>query len=130
MPDWLTHIVIALIFAEIINTEKKSLVILGRFHTPFMTFLVTLLVAPLFRYHRAKTLILLNVGMLSHYLSDIMLRHYVGGIRMLWPLSEQQYILNWFWSDQAIYLLAISLAAYFLIRWSKTSHFINTKHKV
>jgi len=78
MPDWMSHLIIGLILAELFNVRKKSLVVLGAFmpdliakldlvlfyfniktfasfsyfHTPLMCFLISILIAPLFRYDR------------------------------------------------------------------------------
>ena len=51
MPDWLSHIIIGLIFAELFNINKKGLVVLGSLLPdfivkinlpPFLFFLMTL----------------------------------------------------------------------------------------
>lgn len=149
MPDWMSHILIGLIFCELFNIRKKSLVLLGAlmpdliaklfllffylgvklfislgsFHTPVVSFLLALLVAPLFRYDRVKTTILITIGLVTHFLSDLTMRHFTAGMRLFFPFSMSPYRLDLLWPEQSIYVLMLSLAAYFFIRVIKNAGF-------
>ena len=142
MPDWVTHAIIGLIVAELFGVKKKSLVLLGTllpdilpklvlvrlfveipnlsyktfdaFHTPFILFLATLLIAPLFRYDQRKVVFWLNLGAISHFLSDALLRSFLGGVRLLYPFSSQRYTLNLVWPNES-YLIALPALAVYLI---------------
>lgn len=142
MPDWLTHVVIGLILIEIFNVRKKSLVLLGAIipdilpklvllrllipipevstgilkslHTPFILFLFTLLVAPLFKYDYKKVVLWLNLGTLSHFLFDFTLRHLHpnSGMRLLYPFSLEKFSLNLVWPEQSYFILIPALCIY------------------
>lgn len=143
MPDLLSHLIIGLILAEVFNIKKKSLVVLGAllpdlfakfdliffytgiekiftfasFHTPIMFFLLSILIAVLFRYSRLKTILFLNIGSMSHFLSDLTIKHFSGaGIRIFFPFSMKNYSLSLIWPEQSIYVLVISLFIYGAIR--------------
>ncbi len=143
MPDWLTHVVIALVFAEIFNVRKKSVVLLGAilpdflpkliqlelfvpipnwnyallsaFHVPFVLFLVILLIAPLFRYKYVSIVGWLSLGTFTHLLSDTLLRHFQGGISWLYPFSMEKYALHWVWPDQSYLILIPAIITYILV---------------
>jgi membrane-bound metal-dependent hydrolase YbcI (DUF457 family) len=144
MPDWLTHILLGLILVKIFNVKKKSLVLLGTilpdilpklillrlfiplpeissavlksFHTPFILFLFTLLIAPLFKYNYQKVVFWFNLGIMSHFLADLTLRHLHSnsGLRLLYPLTLQKFNLGWVWPEQS-YLIAIPALLIYLI---------------
>jgi len=143
MPDWLSHLLIGLILADLFNIKKKSLVVLGAlapdflskifliylhlgmqnpisfgiFHTPFMMFLVSVLIAPLFRYDKLKIIVYFNLGSVSHFLSDLTMKHFTTqGTRLFYPISGNNYTLGWIWPEQSIYILIASLAVYLSIR--------------
>ena len=142
MPDLMSHLIIGLILAEIFSIKKKSLVVLGAimpdilskldlvffylgvrmplsfayFHLPIMCFLISILLAPLFRYERFKTIIFINVGLISHFVSDLTMKHFVGGMYLLFPFSFKAYILNLIWPEQSIYIIIFSFFAYLLVR--------------
>lgn len=100
MPDWLTHILIALIICELFKIKRKSLVLLGAllpdiifkgvilgnlfsipltnlywflmpFHLPTGAFLFTVFLTPFFRYNQKKVFILITIGWISHLLADL-----------------------------------------------------------
>ena len=143
MPDLLSHLIIGLILAELFNIKKKSLVVLGAivpdllskfhliylyfglppyisfvsFHTPFMAFLLSILIAPLFRYDKLKTILFFNLGSMSHFLSDLTIKHFtITGTRLFFPISNQNYTLNLIWPEQSIYVLIASLFIYVVIK--------------
>lgn len=148
MPEWFTHVALGLLLAEVFNVKKKSIVILGAIlpdilvkltlvrlfipipnvdysilgslHVPFVFFLFTLVAAPLFRYDYLRIVLGLNLGALSHFISDALLRHVAGGgVRLLYPLSLKYYNLGLIWPEQT-YLIGIALAlAYGLLRLGK-----------
>src|SRR3989338_33983 len=143
MPDLMSHLVIGLILAELFNIKKKSLVVLGAltpdllsktnlitlhfgmplqisttpFHTTIVLLLASILIAPLFRYSKIKTIIFFNTGALSHFLSDITMKHFtIIGTRLLYPFSRTNYTLNLIWPEQSVYILVVSLFIYIAIR--------------
>lgn len=145
MPDWMSHLLIGLIVAELFNVRKKSLVLLGAllpdliskffllffyfgilanlslesFHTPLMCFLLVIITAPLFKYDRAKTVFLINVGLATHFLSDLTMRHFTSGMRLFFPFSMSVYRIDLIWPEQSIYFLIFSLIVYILIKLVK-----------
>jgi len=143
MPDWLSHLLIGLILADLFNIKKKSLVVLGAlapdflskifliylhlglqtpisfgiFHTPFLMLLVSVLIAPLFRYDKLKIILYFNLGAVSHFLSDMTMKHFTGqGTRIFYPITSQNYTFNLIWPEQSIYILIASLAVYLSIK--------------
>ena|SRR3989338_11581264 len=148
MPDWMSHLIIGLILAELFNVRKKSLVVLGAFmpdliakldlvlfyfniktfasfsyfHTPLMCFLISILIAPLFRYDRLKTIILVNIGLISHFLSDLTMKHFAGGTLLFFPFIKGAYTLHWIWPEQSFYVLIASLFIYILIKAVKKKY--------
>ena len=149
MPGLMLHLLIAVILAEIFNLKKKSLVILGAllpdllskwfliyvhfgiapsisfviFHTPIMVFLISLLIAPAFRYNQSKVIGLINLGALSEILSDLTMKHFaIVGSRIFFPFSNANYTFNLIWPEQSIYILIGSFITYLLIRFIKKKH--------
>lgn len=144
MPDLLTHLIIGLVLIEIFNVRKMSLVLLGTimpdlllklvllrlfiripninygvlsaFHTPFVLFLVSLLIAPLFRYDYKKVVLWLNLGALSHFLADATLKHLSEtGVRLFYPLSYNTYTLSLIWPNHSYLLMMFFLLVYIAI---------------
>ncbi len=143
MPDWFTHVLIGLIIAEVFNVRKKSLILIGAiipdilpklvllrlftpipevsyaafkaFHTPFVIFLAILLIAPLFRYDYKKVVALISIGALSHLLADAALRHFAGGVRLLYPLSMTKYSFGLFWPNESFIIMVPLFAIYCVI---------------
>ena len=157
MPDLMSHLLIAVILAEVFNIKKKSLVILGAllpdllskwfliyvhfgiaplisfvtFHTPIMVFLISLLIAPVFRYNQIKVIGLINLGTLSEILSDLTMKHFtVVGSRIFFPFSNANYTFNLIWPEQSIYILIALLLVYVLIRFIKKKHILKNKKSV
>lgn len=145
MPDLMSHLIIGLILAELFNVKKKSLVALGAlmpdllskahliffylglplgisftsFHTPFMAFLISILISPLFLHDKLKTMIFFNIGSMSHFISDLTIRHFSNvGVRLHFPLTleENHYSLDWIWPEQSIYVLIATLLLYITIK--------------
>jgi len=146
MPDLMSHLLIGLILAEVFNIKKKSLVVLGAlapdilskipvlyfylgtsppfsfisFHTPIMWLLLSILIAPLFKYDKLKTILFINIGTMSHFLSDLTIKHFaIIGTRLFFPFSSKNYTLNLIWPEQSVYILIASLVVYFVIRYVK-----------
>ncbi|MBS3101584.1 metal-dependent hydrolase [Candidatus Woesearchaeota archaeon] len=142
MPDLMSHLIIGLILAELFNVKKKSIVILGAltpdllskmnlvylylkipalvsfvsFHTPFMSLLLSILITQLFNYDKTKIVLYFNLGSMSHYLSDLSIRHFTEvGTRLFFPFTNKNYTLNLVWPNHSIYILIGSLIVYFII---------------
>lgn len=143
MPDWLSHVLIALILCGLINIDKKSLVVLGTllpdiviklgllgifislpvffydfvsvFHTPIVVFLLSIIIAPIFRYNRLRTLILINFGSVQHFLADLTMKHFEGGIPLLFPFSSKLYSLNLIWPEESLFVLVWVFVIYLII---------------
>lgn len=141
MPEWGTHVIVGLLLAEIFKVKKKSVVLvgailpdifvkltlmrlfipipnldysmLGAFHVPFVFFLSSLLLAPLFHERYASIVLWLNLGAASHFLTDALLRHLAeGGVRLLYPLSLDYYTLSLFWPEQSYWLGILAAPLY------------------
>ena len=150
MPDLLSHLIIALILAELFNIKKKSLVVMGAlatdvlskffliyvyfnlptiisfvpFHTPFVMLLLSILIAPLFKYNKIKTVLLFNLGSMSEFLSDLTMKHFgVLGTRLLYPFSTENYTLNLIWPNDSFYILIGTAFVYLAIIFLKKSRF-------
>jgi|SRR3989338_1225568 len=146
MPDLMSHLLIGLILAELLNTKKKSLVVLGalmpdliskihlvyfyfgfphsisfyNFHTPLMAFLLSVLIAPLFEYSSLRTVFYFNIGSISHFLSDLTMKHFtLTGTPLFFPFLRHGYTLNLVWPEQSIYILAATLAVYAVIKFTR-----------
>ena len=146
MPDLMSHLIIGLILAELFNVRKKSLVVLGALapdilskiqlvylhfklpavisfvsmHTPVMFFLLSILIALLFKFDRVKAVILLNIGAMSHFLSDLTMKHFtILGTRLFYPFSNKNYTFNLIWPEQSIYILISSFFVYLIIIFVK-----------
>lgn len=144
MPDWITHILIGLIIAEIFNIKRKSLIVIGAIlpdilvklellsvffpvdkyaitwlfnplHTPLGMALFSLLLVPLFNFDKYKTYFLLFIGWCSHLLSDLLNKHILLGQNLLlFPFSWQNFELGLVWPDQ-YYLILVPVAAIYAI---------------
>lgn len=146
MPDLMSHLLIGLILTELFNVKKKSIVLLGAlipdllskmsllfaylqihhtmrwdsFHTPFMAFLLGILVSAFFRYDNLNVIIYFNIGSMSHFISDLTIRHFgEGGTRLLFPFSIKSYSLNLLWPEQSIYVLIAAALIYLIIKISR-----------
>ena len=103
MPDWISHILIALIIVELFNIKYKGLVALGSvlpdfffkiatlgtfikipsteiywillpIHIPLGTLFLTLIIASFFRFDYFKTVLFITVGWITHFASDSLFR--------------------------------------------------------
>ena len=99
MPDWISHILIVLIIAQVFNVKQKSLLVLGALlpdilgklkllnyffestppiikmlsaygHSVIVSLLVAGLIALFFLYPYFKTFSLIGIGVITHFLSD------------------------------------------------------------
>lgn len=146
MPDWISHIIIGLIFAEIFNIEKKGLVVLGSllpdfvvkiyilsfffhvndnllfvsklYHAPIMGLIIPALLVPLFEYGWKKTYLYVMAGFMLHIFADSFTRHYSDGI-LLYPFSNSFFSFNVFWAEQYWIIMVASILAYLLIKLYK-----------
>jgi hypothetical protein len=142
MPDWMSHIIIVLIFSEVFNIRKKSLLVFGSllpdflsklhlfffyfglndflsfgfFHTPVVSILVGVIVASLFKYNRVKTTVFIIFGVISHFLADLTMKHFHSGMLIYFPFSFKVYTFNLIWPEQSIYVLIVSFIVYVIIR--------------
>ena len=146
MPDWLSHIIIGLLVAEIFNIDRKGLVVLGSllpdfvvkinllsaffhvndkllfatrlYHSPVMGLIIPALVVPLFKYDWRKTYIFIVLGFMLHLFADSFTKHYSDGI-LLYPLSHGFFSFNVFWPEQYWMVTLSSLIAYALVKFIK-----------
>lgn len=146
MPDWLSHIIIGLLVAEIFNIDKKGLVVLGSllpdfvvkinllgaffhvndsllfvtrlYHSPVMGLVIPAIIAPLFKYDWKKTYLYIMLGFMLHLFADSFTRHYYDGI-LLYPFSNGFFSFNVFWPEQYWIILIMSLVAYALVKYIK-----------
>jgi len=149
MPDLMSHLLIGLILAEMLNVKKKSIVVLGalvpdilakihlayfyvgieqpltfvHFHTPLMAFLLSVVIAPLFQYKMFTTILYFNMGSISHFLADFPIKHFTEvGTIFFFPFSTKGYTLNWVWPEQSIYIFITTLLVYLLIKAVKAKN--------
>jgi hypothetical protein len=158
MPDWISHILIGLIFAELFNIKKKGLVVLGSllpdflakiyllsffapindnllfvthlYHSPLMAFIIPGLLTPLFRYNWKETYFLTASGFLLHIMADGLGKYFTDSTEgiLLYPFSYKFFSLNLLWPEQYWIVLIASLAVYLLIRFVK-NYFHTCKRK-
>lgn len=154
MPDWISHILIALIICEIFKIKKKSLVVLGSllpdmlgklsllnlftkvpegfffwitvpFHTPIGLLLMTLIICPIFKYNQKKVFSLITTGWVLHLLADLTNKHLVySPMFLLFPFSWKTYELGILWPEEYLLVLVPLFIIYVGIRL-----FINLKTK-
>ena len=155
MPDWLSHIIIGLIFAELFNINKKGLVVLGSllpdfivkinllpaffhvngslifiawlYHSPVMGIIIPGLIAPLFKYNWRKTYLFIALGFMLHLVADSFTKHYNDGI-LLSPFSNGFFSFDVFWPEQYWVITIASLAVYSIIKLVK--YRISTKSPI
>lgn len=88
-------------------------------HTPVVTSLIAISIAPFFQGEkRAKNcLILTLIGVGSHYFLDLFVMPFGGGIHFLWPISYHVYRFGLFWKEDSIptVIALTALAIYFAI---------------
>ena len=143
MPDWLSHILIGLIFTELFNIDKKGLVLLGSllpdflvkinllplffhvnenlifvtklYHSLIMGLIIPAIITPLFKYDWRKTYIFVMVGFMLHLFADSFTKHYSDGI-LLYPFSHGFFSFNIFWPEQYWIIMVSSLVVYTAIK--------------
>lgn len=146
MPDWLSHILVGLIVAELFNINKKSLVVLGSllpdfvvktsllsaffhvnddllfisrlYHSPIMGLIIPALIVPFFKYDWRKTYSFVMLGFVLHLFADSFTKHYYDGL-LLYPISTSFFSFNVFWPEQYWIITVSSLVAYALIKFIK-----------
>ena len=149
MPDWISHILIGLIIAEVFKIKKKSLIVLGSllpdfivkinllsaffhvndnllfvtrlYHSPIMAFIIPALVTPLFKFDYKKTYLYIAAGFAAHLLADSITRHFNDGM-LLYPFSHSFFSFNILWPEQYWIALAILAAVYAAIRLGFRRH--------
>ena len=144
MPDWISHMLIALIIYEVFRFEKKSLVILGAllpdmlgklsllvnvfelpydvlywiftpFHTPLGCVLITFLIVHFFRYNQRKAFLYITAGWVSHLPFDLVNKHMLLGQNMLlFPVSWTNFRIGFAWPER-FYLSLVPLIIVYLI---------------
>jgi len=147
MPDWLSHIIIGLLVAEVFNIDKKGLVVLGSllpdfvvkinllpaffhvndnllfvtrlYHSPVMGLIIPAIIAPLFKYDWRRTYIYIMLGFMLHLFADSFTRHCYDGI-LLYPISNGFFSFNVLWPEQYWIILIVSLVAYALVKLIKS----------
>jgi len=88
-----------------------------------MAFLISILIAYLFKHSKLKTILFFNIGAMSHFLSDLTMKHFtVQGTRLFFPISSNNYTFNLVWPEQSIFILMGSLMLYLLIRMIKKNN--------
>ncbi len=144
MPDLVSHVLIALILCELFNLKPKSLVILGAilpditqklylilpvsdalfwflipFHTPIGEILLSFIVIQFFSIDRKKSFLLLLLGWSSHFLSDMLSRHFLLGQLLLFPFSWKSFEFGILWFDKYYYILVVLIIIYVGIKTLK-----------
>lgn len=132
MPDWFTHTLVGWITGKT-SKQDISLVVVGTLlpdvcklyllfnlivqgktdeiflpiHTPFGALLIALIIALLFPDVK-KAFIPLALGLTTHFILDFFLLNVSGGMPLLFPISWQEWQLDFIRSDDyTITLLAI-----------------------
>jgi|TARA_B100001971_G_C18243828_1_gene572766 general stress protein CsbA len=143
MPDWISHILIALIISKIFNIKEKSLLVLGSllpdfilklqllslffpklfeiryalipFHAPFGLFLLTIIITPLFKHNYKKTFSLISMGWILHLIADSITKHiFMGETFFLLPFSFKSLEAGIIWPEQYLFVL-VPLVVIYLI---------------
>ena len=146
MPDWVSHILIGLVVAELFNIDKKSLIVLGSllpdfvvkvyllsfffsvndtllfvsmlYHSPIMGLIIPGLLVPFFKYDWKKTYICITLGFMLHLLADSFTGGYGTGI-LLYPFSHGFFSFNIFLANQYWIILIGSVIAYAIVKLVK-----------
>jgi len=138
MPDWLTHSLvgwitgkttklevslivigalvpdiskIALVFKWIFNKDFLSL--FYPIHTPLGALLIIGFLSLFFLDYK-KTLLLLGMGVATHFILDFLLMNTSGGMILLFPFSWEQWQLQLIRSDDYLVTIAAVIAAFFV----------------
>lgn len=146
MPDWITHILIGLIVAELFNIKKKSLVVLGSllpdfiskiyllsfffplndkllfvttlYHSPIMGLVIPGIITLLFKYDWKQTYFYIMIGFMLHLFADSFTGGYDGGV-LLYPFSYGFFSFNIFWANQFWMILIGAIVVYSVIKLVK-----------
>jgi hypothetical protein len=150
MPDWLTHSLVGWITGKTIKLEI-GLVAIGSLipdisklnllfdwllgikletfflpiHTPLGALLIAYVIAFFFQEMK-KALIPLSVGIATHFILDLLLLNVSGGMPLLFPLSWDEWQLNFIRSDDytmTIIAIVAAVVVYFF-------YFIYEKRKL
>ena len=149
MPDWISHIILGLIVAELFPGNKKSLIVLGSllpdillkayllgllfpvhtftltallipFHTPIGMAITSLFIAPFFKTDQRKTYISLFLGWASHLLLDMTNHHAITTENLIFfPFSWRSVELGLFSPTQYYIPLFALLIVYLTIQGYK-----------
>ncbi|MFH0978896.1 MAG: metal-dependent hydrolase [Candidatus Woesearchaeota archaeon] len=151
MPDWISHILLALIIGEVLNVRKKSLIVIGAvipdilkiatfmsffnvdytlaykilfpFHTPFGSLIVACIIALFFEYKYTTTVRLLSIGWGSHFLLDMLQTHPAFGETLIFfPFSWTNIELSILRVDQFYIALAVLAIVYIAVRIVKSMY--------
>jgi hypothetical protein len=138
MPDWLTHTLVGWITGKTTKLEV-SLIVIGALvpdiskielvfnwifnkdvlslfypiHTPLGAFLIIGILS-LFFHDYKKTLLLLGIGVATHFILDLLLMNTSGGMILLFPFSWEQWQLQLIRSDDYLITIAAVIAAFFV----------------
>jgi len=150
MPDWITHVIVGLILCEIFDLKPRSLVLLGSVlpdiilkidllrllihhdfemywylipgHSPIGVLLFALFIAMFFRMNQYKFIYLVSIGFMSHFLLDLMNKHYlVGQQLLLFPFSWKYLELGIMWYEYFWIGILVSGILYIMVKITKNS---------
>jgi LexA-binding, inner membrane-associated putative hydrolase len=143
MPDLLSHILLVLIPSEIINFNKKSLLLIGAilpdivtklflfgFFVPIPSFIIggfilfhgifpllfLVVFISLFFKKSFTAFYLILIGAFSHIFIDVFNAHHIGGMKLFYPFSNSSFRIDLFWPDQYYLVLLPLLFTYILIK--------------
>ena len=88
-------------------------------HTPLFILVCCLLTAELFPSFRRRTVFgYLFVGVLLHFLLDLLQRHLGDGYYWLFPFSWQTFEFGLFWPESSLAFIPLWAAIILLIEWA------------
>jgi len=134
MPDWISHILIVLIIAQVFNVRNRGLLVLGALlpdvlgkaklfnfffdstppiitmfssygHHLTVSLLAGAFIALFFVYPYLKTTVLISIGVATHFLSDGLFKSFIYNGYL--PIL---------WQDQYYIILITALALYFILK--------------
>ena len=145
MPDLITHVIIGLIFCELLGIRRKSLIILGSIlpdiifkitlicifieiptkefkwflvpmHNPAALILLTVLICLFFRSNYQQKFLMICSGWILHLIADLTNKElFMNQMFLLYPFSWKAFELNILWPNQYFYAFFLSLAVYIII---------------
>jgi membrane-bound metal-dependent hydrolase YbcI (DUF457 family) len=98
-------------------------------HLPVGILFLTLFVASFFPYDYKKTVSLISLGWLSHFLADFTTRHMNGGYSFLFPVTFQKYELDIFWTEEYYVILFSSFMLLLFVKLLKSKMFKPQRNK-